>query len=156
MRGSASKSTGSQITRFQGITVGSVLGSVNVNGIPCEYIYAGVITAKNYSVVSNMAEEEEYHTHEDKLHDLLHKMIEENETDSDAAKDIKDMVIEIMQNEDNGDEDNKDLYRVIQKITTVLSVLNHQEYPYASIANEEITNIYNILYPNHEEEGEEY
>ena len=91
----------------------------------------------------------------DKLRDLLFQMIEENRTDSDAAKEIKDMVIEIMQNEDNGDEYNKDLYHVIQKITTVLSGLNHQDYPYAIIANEEITNIYNSLHPKHHDEGEE-
>ena len=102
-----------------------------------------------------MAEEED-RTHEDKLDELLFQMIQENEnsTDSEAAKSIKRIIRDIM-NEDHGDEDNKDLYRVIQQITNVLSGLDHQDYPYAIIANEEITNIYNILYPN-EEEGEEY
>ena len=103
-----------------------------------------------------MAEEEEYHTHEDKLSDLLDQMIKEDDDDSSADKSIKDMVREIMRNEDNGDEDKDLLYRVIHQIYEVLSGLNPQDYPYAKIALEEINNIYNILYPNHEEEGGEY
>ena len=102
-----------------------------------------------------MADEKDPPTQDDdKLELLVDKMIEDNSTDSEAAKSIKRIIRDIM-NEDHGDEDNKDLYRVIQQITNVLSGLDHQDYPYAIIANEEITNIYNILYPN-EEEGEEY
>jgi hypothetical protein len=107
-------------------------------------------------------EEEEYHTHEEykrELFELLDRMIQENDTDSDAADNyIKSIVRDIMQNEDHGDEDNKDdLLHLIRQISSVLSGLDSEDYPYAKIAVEEITSIYNILYPiPNEEEGEEY
>jgi hypothetical protein len=94
-----------------------------------------------------MAEEP---THEDKLYNLLIQMIQNSSTDSDAAKHIKSIVVHIIQNKD-------DLLHLIRQISSVLSGLDSEDYPYAKIAFEEIDKIAKILYPGFDtEEGEEY
>ena len=111
----------------------------------------------------------EHSTHEEKLQVLLDQMIQENSTDSEAAEHIKSIVREVqarssdvpVSDEDQQDDDKDDLLSLIDHIIKVLSgLVHHNEYPYARIAVEEINSIFNILYPEEpnegEEEGEEY
>ena len=102
---------------------------------------------------------EEPTTHEYKLYNLLNQMIQRDEEGHTTVNDIKDIVIYHIKPRYDDDASVDDVDVFIKKIMYVLfNIINHDEYPYARIAVEEIDKIAKILYPgfNYNEAGEEY